>query len=245
MSLPNATARISAPTRRVRHDHGTTAIGRRSRRAGSGDPSSTTSTRRLGSPMRPHRAATHPGARAVALELESRPATDPGRVGQLSPHDTSSNPRVREPGHTSRGTHRMGTYHLLVAIEKTLLDQGVHTSWASVPMRWLLSIVTIVLRLIPAPPSARRRNPSTANSIDCSAWTRRSCRRRRSGEKQATTNSDEEIAISLIYRRCDPQTVEVGLTIGVRLRAGGRRHRLRGSAMGTAPCTGEARNSAS
>ena len=29
--------------------------------------------------------------------------------------------------------------------------------------------------------------------------------------KQATTNSDEKIGKSLIYRKCDPQTFEVGL----------------------------------
>lgn len=71
-------------------------------------------------------------------------------------------------------------------------------------------------RLIPARrcASARRPrpSPSTANSIDCSASTRKSCRRRRSGAKQALANSDEKIAKSLIYRTCDPQTVEVGLT---------------------------------
>ena len=37
-------------------------------------------------------------------------------------------------------------YHLLVAIEKTLLDQGVHTSWASVHDALAThAIVTIVL----------------------------------------------------------------------------------------------------
>ena len=57
-----------------------------------------------------------------------------------------------------------------------------------------------------------RRNRSTVHSIDGSASTRKSCRRRRSGAKQAPANSDEKVVNSLIYRTCDPQTVEVGLT---------------------------------
>ena len=43
--------------------------------------------------------------------------------------------------------------------------------------------------------------PRAANSIDCSASTRKSCRRRRSGAKQATTNSDKKIDKLLIFVR--------------------------------------------
>ena len=51
---------------------------------------------------RPHRrAAAHPGARAPALELESRAASESGRIGRLSPHATSSNPPA-PPERTSR-----------------------------------------------------------------------------------------------------------------------------------------------
>ena len=41
----------------------------------------------------PHRrTAAHPGARAAALELESRPETRPGRIGALLPHAPSPTP---------------------------------------------------------------------------------------------------------------------------------------------------------
>ena len=41
----------------------------------------------------PHRrVAAHPGARVVALELESRPRQGPGRIGRPSPHAPSSTP---------------------------------------------------------------------------------------------------------------------------------------------------------
>ena len=55
-------------------------------------------------------------------------------------------------------------YHLLVAIEKTLLDQGVHTSWASV--RDALATHAIVTIVLPTDSGAtmRIRKASTAES---------------------------------------------------------------------------------
>ena len=55
-------------------------------------------------------------------------------------------------------------YHLLVAIEKTLLDQGVHTSWASV--RKALATHHIVTIVLPTDSGAtmRIRKASTADS---------------------------------------------------------------------------------
>ena len=55
-------------------------------------------------------------------------------------------------------------YHLLVAIEKTLFDQGVHTSWASV--RDALATHAIVTIVLPADSGAtlRIRKASTAES---------------------------------------------------------------------------------
>ena len=55
-------------------------------------------------------------------------------------------------------------YHLLVAIEKTLLDQGVHTSWASV--RDALATHAIVTIVLPTDSGAtmRIRKACTAES---------------------------------------------------------------------------------
>ena len=55
-------------------------------------------------------------------------------------------------------------YHLLVAIEKPLLDQGVHTSWASV--RDALATHAIVTIVLPTDSGAtmRIRKASTAES---------------------------------------------------------------------------------
>ena len=55
-------------------------------------------------------------------------------------------------------------YHLLVAIEKTLLDQGVHSSWASV--RDALATHAIVTIVLPTDSGAtlRIRKASTAES---------------------------------------------------------------------------------
>ena len=55
-------------------------------------------------------------------------------------------------------------YHLLVAIEMTLLDHGVHTSWASV--RDALAIHHIVTIVLPTDSGAtmRIRKPSTPES---------------------------------------------------------------------------------
>ena len=55
-------------------------------------------------------------------------------------------------------------YHLLVALEKTLLDQGVHTSWASV--RDALATHAIVTIVLPTESGAtmRIRKASTPES---------------------------------------------------------------------------------
>lgn len=55
-------------------------------------------------------------------------------------------------------------YHLLVAVEKTLLDQGVHTSWASV--RDALATHHIVTIVLPTDSGAtmRIRKASTPES---------------------------------------------------------------------------------
>ena len=58
-------------------------------------------------------------------------------------------------------------YHLLVAVEKTLLDQGVHTSWASVRDALAThAIVTIVTIVLPTDSGAtmRIRKASTPES---------------------------------------------------------------------------------
>ena len=61
-------------------------------------------------------------------------------------------------------------YHLLVAIEKTLLDQGVHSSWASV--RDALATHAIVTIVLPTDSGAtlRIRKASTAESEHCELY---------------------------------------------------------------------------